>query len=169
MIHVILFVQFTCLIVFFHSLSPSFLWSTYCPSTLHFILHTFLHPVIVFFSQHMPIPLTLFCCCTKIMSSNPSLSVNPLLGTLSCSFTPSDYSHFCPQKCHLISFSYGLGLTSMQHTTSYTTAVQCPSHSHTHTTILLLFCNMSGTTQVSRYQKGKTRKVKPIWIYWSKR
>jgi len=27
----------------------------------------------------------------------------------------------------------------------------------------------SGTTWVSRYQKGKTRKVKPIWIYWSKR
>jgi len=24
--------------------------------TLHFILHTFLHPIIVFFSQHMPIP-----------------------------------------------------------------------------------------------------------------
>jgi len=31
---------------------------------------------------------------------------------------------------------------------------------HTHTTILLLFWNMSGTTRVSRYQKGKTRKVK---------
>jgi len=22
---------------------------------------------------------------------------------------------------------------------------------------------------MSQYQKGKTRKVKPIWIYWSKR
>jgi len=31
---------------------------------------------------------------------------------------------------------------------------------HTHTTILLLFWNMSGTTWVSRYQKGKTKKVK---------
>jgi len=40
---------------------------------------------------------------------------------------------------------------------------------HTHTIILLLFWKMSGTTRVSRYQKGKTRKVKPIWIYWSKR
>jgi len=29
--------------------------------------------------------------------------------------------------------------------------------------------NLSGTTQVSQYQTGKTRKVKPIWIYWSKR
>jgi len=28
---------------------------------------------------------------------------------------------------------------------------------------------VSGTTQVSRYHKGKTRKVKPIWICWSKR
>ena len=27
---------------------------------------------------------------------------------------------------------------------------------------------VSLTTRVSRYQKGKTRKVKPIWIYWSK-
>ena len=40
---------------------------------------------------------------------------------------------------------------------------------HTHTTVLLLFWNLSGTTRVSRYQKGKTRKVQPIWIYWSKR
>jgi len=28
-----------------------------------------------------------FCCSTEIMSSNPSLSLNSLLGTLSCSFT----------------------------------------------------------------------------------
>ena len=40
---------------------------------------------------------------------------------------------------------------------------------YTHTTILLLFWNLSMTIRVSRYQKGKTRKVKPIWIYWSKR
>jgi len=33
-------------------------------------------------------------------------------------------------------------------------------HTHTHTTVLLLFWNMSGTIRVSRYQKGKTRKVK---------
>jgi len=39
------------------SFSTSFLWSTSWPGTLHFILHTFLHPMIVFFSQHMPIPL----------------------------------------------------------------------------------------------------------------
>ena len=33
-------------------------------------------------------------------------------------------------------------------------------YTHTHTIILLLFWNMSGTTRVSRYKKGKTREVK---------
>jgi len=56
MIHGILHVQSTHLTVFFHNLCPSFLWSTSCPGTLHFILHTFLHLIIVFFSQHMPLP-----------------------------------------------------------------------------------------------------------------
>jgi len=41
----------------FHNLAPSFLWSSSWPGTLHFILHTFLHPIIVFLSQHIPIPL----------------------------------------------------------------------------------------------------------------
>jgi len=33
-------------------------------------------------------------------------------------------------------------------------------NTHTHTTILLLFWSMSGTTRVSMYQRGKTGKVK---------
>ena len=33
-------------------------------------------------------------------------------------------------------------------------------HTHIHTTVLLLFWNLYWTTRVSRYQKGKTRKVK---------
>ena len=41
-IHGILPVQFTCLTVFFHNLSPSFLWSTSWPGTLHFnSIHSF--------------------------------------------------------------------------------------------------------------------------------
>jgi len=56
-IHDILLVQFMCLTVFFHNFSSSFLCSTSWPATLHFILHTFLHPNIVLFLQHMPIPL----------------------------------------------------------------------------------------------------------------
>ena len=35
-----------------------------------------------------------------------------------------------------------------------------PLHTHTQHNRLLLFWNMSGTTRVSRYQNGKTRKVK---------
>jgi len=46
----ILTLQCTYLTVFLHNLSPSLLWSTSWPGTLHFILHTFLHPNIVFFS-----------------------------------------------------------------------------------------------------------------------
>jgi len=34
----------------------SFLWSTFWPGTLPFILHTSFHPIIAFFSQHIPIP-----------------------------------------------------------------------------------------------------------------
>jgi len=34
------------------------------------------------------------------------------------------------------------------------------AHTHTHTTVSLLVWNMSGSTRVSRYQKGKTKKVK---------
>ena len=51
-INVIHSVHFTCLTVLSFNLSPGHLW----PWTLNFILHTFLHPIIIFFSQHMPIP-----------------------------------------------------------------------------------------------------------------
>jgi len=39
----------------------------------------------------------------------------------------------------------------------------------TTTTILQPPWTLSGTTRVSWYQKGKIRKARPIWIYWSKR
>jgi len=42
-------------------------------------------------------------------------------------------------------------------------------HAPRHTAVLRLCSILSGTTRVSRQQKGKTRKVKPIWIYWSER
>jgi len=41
---------------------------------------------------------------------------------------PSNHSHLCVLKFHLIFLSYWPGLTSMQHTTSHTTTVQYPSH-----------------------------------------
>ena len=53
-IHSILFVQFTCLTVLFHKLSPGPVRSTFWSGTLYFILHTFLHPIIIFLQQYMP-------------------------------------------------------------------------------------------------------------------
>ena len=55
MIHSILLVQITCLAIFLHNLFPCHLWSTSWSGDLHLIFHTFLHPISVFFSQHMPI------------------------------------------------------------------------------------------------------------------
>ena len=40
---------------------------------------------------------------------------------------------------------------------------------HIHTTVLQPSWIFFRTTWVSWHQKGKSRKVKPIWIYWSKR
>jgi len=41
-------------------------------------------------------------------------------------------------------------------------------HTHTHNHFTALW-TLSGTTWVSQYQKDETMKVKPVWIYWSKR
>ena len=49
MIHSILCVQFTCLTVLSDNLSPGPLWSSSWSWTLYFILHTFLHPITIFF------------------------------------------------------------------------------------------------------------------------
>ena len=54
-----------------------------------------------------------------------SLSKFSLVYLLACYLSNS---HLCLLKCLLIFLSYGPGLTSMQHTTLYTTAVQSPSH-----------------------------------------
>jgi len=43
------------LTVLFYNLSPGPLWSTSWYATLYFVLHTFLHPIIIFLSQHMHI------------------------------------------------------------------------------------------------------------------
>jgi len=68
-IYSILPVKSTCLTLFFHCLSPSFLWSTSWPDTLHFILQFFIQ-------SSFGIPLMyvyLFCSSTEIMSFNPRL------------------------------------------------------------------------------------------------
>ena len=82
MIYSILFVQFTCLTVFSHNLSPGPLWSSSWSGALYFILRAFLHPIIIFFLQQIPYHRSLFCCYTNVMSSIPNLSVSSLLGNI---------------------------------------------------------------------------------------
>jgi len=56
------------------------------PSTSYFI-HFFTQSLSSF-RNTCPYHRNLFHCSTEIMSPNPSLSLNPLLGILSCSLTP---------------------------------------------------------------------------------
>jgi len=101
---------------------------TRLPFTLYSI-HFFIQSLSSFHNT-CPYHCNMFCCSTEIMSSNPSLSLNFLVGILSCSLMPHIHLtiHLCLLKCHLIFLSYGSGLTSMQHTTLHATAVQSPSY-----------------------------------------
>jgi len=80
------------------------------------------------FRNTCPYHRNLFHCSTEIMSSNPSLSLNPLVGILSCSFTPHIHLTILISALWSASSfsSYRPDLHSMQHTTSHTTAVQSP-------------------------------------------
>ena len=80
----------------------------------------------LFFRSTCSYRCDLFCCSTEIMSSNPSLSLNSLLGALSCSLMP--HIHLIILISALIFLSDGPGLTYMQHTASRASAVQSPSH-----------------------------------------
>ena len=53
-IHSILLVQFKCLTVLFHNLSPGPLLSSSWSWAPYFILHAFLHPIIIFFRNTCP-------------------------------------------------------------------------------------------------------------------
>ena len=67
----------------FITISPSFLGlASYTSYSIHFFTQS-----LSSFRSTCPYHHILFCCGTEIMSSNPSLFLNPLLGTLSSSFT----------------------------------------------------------------------------------
>ena len=78
------------------------------------------------FRNTCPYHHNLFCCSTEVMSSIPNLSLKSLLGTLSFTLMLHIYLTILISacKCHLIFFPCRPDLTSMQHTTSYTTAAQ---------------------------------------------
>jgi len=78
-----------------------------------------------------PYHRNLYCCSTKIMSSNPSLSRNPLLRTLSCSLMPHIHlTILISARWSAAWFSFLMGQVSLacKHTTLDTTAVQSPSY-----------------------------------------
>jgi len=96
--------------------SPGPLWSTYWSGAHHFTLHRFLHPIIVFFSQHMPYHRNLFCCSIDIMPSIPSLSLNFLLGTLSFTLTPHIHmTILISARWSATSFSFLTGQVSLHY------------------------------------------------------
>ena len=78
------------------------------------------------FRNTCPYHCNLFCCSINIISSIPSLSqLLPWNSICYLNIThPSDHSHLCSLKCHLIFFPDRPGLTSVYHTTSHTTAIQ---------------------------------------------
>jgi len=80
-IHGILPVQFMCLIVFLYNFFPSLLQSTSWSGTLHFILHIFLHPIIVF-AAHDHTITNCFAVVLLQQSSNTSLSFSTLYSEL---------------------------------------------------------------------------------------
>jgi len=93
-------VQSMCPTVFFHNLCPSFLWSTSWPGTLHFKLHTFLHPTIVFFLQHMPIQRFFWYRLTWVVPDEIQRAVKWLCVCV-CAHTIATNFAVVPRLCHL--------------------------------------------------------------------
>jgi len=85
--YIILPVQFTSLTVFLHNLCPSPLWSTSWSGTLHFILHTFLHPIILFFHNTCSYQGKCFAVVPRLCHLI-LVSLSTLLETLSFTLTP---------------------------------------------------------------------------------
>jgi len=104
-------------------------WQSFCTTSLQVLfglplglapstsnsIH-FFTPSLSSFCITCPYHHNLFCYGTEIMSSNPSLFLNSTCNSIFyLNVThPSDHSHLCPLKCHLIFFSYKPGLTFMQ-------------------------------------------------------
>jgi len=73
------------LTVFLHNLSPTFLWSSPWTGTLHFILHSSPNHCLLLTAQAHT-STNCFAVVPRLCHLIP-VSLNPLLGTLSCSFT----------------------------------------------------------------------------------
>ena len=149
-IHGILPIQFTCQPVFFHFLGVFFGLPLSQAPPLH-TPYIFSPNFWLLFAAHAHTIATCFAVVPRL-SSNPSLTPNPLVGNQPCSLMPHIHltTHLAdrgPLKCHLIFLSYGPGLTSVQQTTSHTTAVQSPSHYQWY---ILIVSSGTGSSGLSR-------------------
>ena len=115
-IYSILRVQITRLAIFLHNLFLCPLWSTSRSGALHLIFHTFLHPInVFFFAAHAHTIATYFAVVSilyhlfLVFLSTPYLELCLYLNITH----PSDHSHLCSLKCHLIFFPDRPGLTSV--------------------------------------------------------
>ena len=145
-IHSILCVQFMCLTVLSDNLSPGPLWSSSWSWALYFILHAFLHPVIIIFSQHMPsAQRSLFCCKTNAMSSVPSLSLNFLLGSLSSSLIPHIHLTVLISACwSATSFSFLTGQVSVPCNILLCAQLLCNLYTGAKTVVRTVYGNSKG-------------------------
>jgi len=126
MIYSILPVQFTCLTVFLHnSLQVLFGLSLDLATSTSYSIHFFTQSLSSFHNTrpyHRNLLAVVPRLCHIIIVRLSALY-------LELSFTLTSHihhSHLCSLKCHIF-FSYSPRLTSMQHTTFYTSAVQCLS------------------------------------------
>ena len=131
-IYTVFLVQFTCLTFLFHNLFPGPVWSSSWSGALYFILHAFLHPIIISFRSTCPYHRSQFCCNTNVMSSIPNLYLSSLLGNLSFSLTPHIHLTILISACRsATTFSFltahvSLPCNTLLHTRL--TAVQTSSH-----------------------------------------
>ena len=89
---------------FLHNLCPCRLLSASWSGALHLILHTFLHPISVFFfTAHAHTIATCFAAVSILYHLFLVFLSTPYLELCYLNIThPSDHSHLCSLKCHLI-------------------------------------------------------------------
>jgi len=115
---------------FLHNLSPCPFWSASWSVAIHFILHNFFTQSVCFRNAcYSHTIASCFAVVPRLYRLFP-VSLSKVFIWNSIFYLnithPSDHSHLCPPKCHLVFFPDRPGLTSVWHTTSHTTAVQPP-------------------------------------------
>jgi len=105
MIHSILPVQITCLAIFLHNLSPRPLWSTSWSGAIHLIPYISSPSHCLLFATDAHTIAT--CSAVESRSSIPKCFCQLLAWNSMFYLTiihPSNHSHLCSLKCHLIFF-----------------------------------------------------------------